>query len=136
MDARRLLTINTGSSSLKAALYRLREDTTETPELRAEASRIGGQGGGVIRQIIPALVEGLAAVVREAHAAAPAPDLARLSPKLRLFRRVLPQAVQGNLQAGRTSVDSQQTPCVRHALHFSRSGARFSTECRWWVTWL
>src|ERR671911_2698607 len=44
MGARRLLTINTGSSSLKAALYRLREDTTETPELRAEASRIGGQG--------------------------------------------------------------------------------------------
>jgi protein-disulfide isomerase len=42
-DARRLLTINTGSSSLKAALYRLREDTTETPELRAEASRIGGR---------------------------------------------------------------------------------------------
>jgi acetate kinase len=46
-DARRLLTINTGSSSLKAALYRLREDTTETPELRAEASRIGGPGGGM-----------------------------------------------------------------------------------------
>src|SRR3712207_2173063 len=21
-------------------------------------------------------------------------------------------------------------------LHLSRSGARFSTECRWWVTWL
>ena len=46
-DARRLLTINTGSSSLKAALYRLREDTTETPELRAEASRIGGRGGSM-----------------------------------------------------------------------------------------
>jgi acetate kinase len=45
VGARRLLTINTGSSSLKAALYRLREDTTETPELRAEASRIGGRGG-------------------------------------------------------------------------------------------
>src|SRR3954453_15863702 len=44
VSARRLLTINTGSSSLKAALYRLREDTTETPELRAEASRIGGRG--------------------------------------------------------------------------------------------
>jgi acetate kinase len=44
VGARRLLTINTGSSSLKAALYRLREDTTKTPELRAEASRIGGQG--------------------------------------------------------------------------------------------
>jgi hypothetical protein len=41
VGARRLLTINTGSSSLKAALYRLREDTTEGPELRAEASRIG-----------------------------------------------------------------------------------------------
>src|SRR5215210_8395362 len=47
VDARRLLTINTGSSSLKATLYRLREDTTETPELRVEASRIGGQGGGL-----------------------------------------------------------------------------------------
>src|SRR5215213_8232406 len=47
VDARRLLTINTGSSSLKAALYRLWEDTTETPELRAEVSRIGGQGGGM-----------------------------------------------------------------------------------------
>src|SRR5918994_239758 len=46
-DARRLLTINTGSSSLKAALYRLRKDTTETPELRAEASRIGDKGGGM-----------------------------------------------------------------------------------------
>src|ERR671926_496129 len=44
---RRLLTINTGSSSLKAALYRLREDAAETPELRAEASRIGGRGGGL-----------------------------------------------------------------------------------------
>jgi acetate kinase len=47
VGARRLLTINTGSSSLKAALYRLREDTTETPELRAEASRIGSHGGGL-----------------------------------------------------------------------------------------
>src|SRR5687768_16498705 len=46
-DARRLLTINTGSSSLQAALYRLREDATESPELRAEASRIGGPGGGM-----------------------------------------------------------------------------------------
>ena len=45
VDARRLLTINTGSSSLKAALYRLREDTTETLEIRAESSRIGGRGG-------------------------------------------------------------------------------------------
>ena len=41
VGAQRLLTINTGSSSLKAALYRLWEDTTETPEIRAEASRIG-----------------------------------------------------------------------------------------------
>src|SRR5215203_2921060 len=47
VGARRLLTINPGSSSLKATLYRLREDTTETPELRVEASRIGGQGGGM-----------------------------------------------------------------------------------------
>ena len=36
-DARRLLTINSGSSSLKAALYRLGKGTTETPELRVEA---------------------------------------------------------------------------------------------------
>ena len=41
MGAQRLLTINTGPSSQKVALYRLREDTTETPEIRAEASRIG-----------------------------------------------------------------------------------------------
>ncbi|CAA9485948.1 MAG: Acetate kinase [uncultured Rubrobacteraceae bacterium] len=47
MGARRLLTINTGSSSLKAALYRLREGATEALELRAEASRIGGRGGGL-----------------------------------------------------------------------------------------
>jgi acetate kinase len=47
VGGRRLLTINTGSSSLKAALYRLQEDATETPELRAEASRIGGRGGGL-----------------------------------------------------------------------------------------
>jgi len=45
VGGRRLLTINTGSSILKAALYRQREDATETPELRAEASRIGGRGG-------------------------------------------------------------------------------------------
>jgi acetate kinase len=44
---RRLLTINTGSSSLKATLYRLQEGATETSELRAEASRIGGRGGGL-----------------------------------------------------------------------------------------
>ena len=47
MDARLLLTINTGSSGLKAALYRLREDATETSELRAEVSRIGGRGGSM-----------------------------------------------------------------------------------------
>src|SRR5215218_11524278 len=47
VGARRLLTINTGSSSLKAALYRLREDTAESPELRVEASRIGSRGGGI-----------------------------------------------------------------------------------------
>jgi acetate kinase len=47
VGARRLLTINTGSSSLKAALYRLREDATEAPELRAEASRIGGRDGSL-----------------------------------------------------------------------------------------
>ena len=42
-----LLTINTGSSSLKAALYRLRGEGAEIPELRVEASRIGGRGGGM-----------------------------------------------------------------------------------------
>jgi acetate kinase len=47
VGAQRLLTINTGSSSLKAALYRLREDTMETLEIRAEASKIGGRGGGL-----------------------------------------------------------------------------------------
>jgi hypothetical protein len=36
VGARRLLTINTGSSSLKVALHRLREDKTVTAELRAE----------------------------------------------------------------------------------------------------
>src|SRR5215203_5797312 len=50
VGARWLLTINTGSSSLKAALYRLRGGGTETPELRAEASRIGVRGGeGLLR---------------------------------------------------------------------------------------
>lgn len=44
VDDRRLLTINTGSSSLKIALYRLK-DATETPELKAEAERIGLPGG-------------------------------------------------------------------------------------------
>jgi hypothetical protein len=63
-------------------------------------------------------------------------DPARLSPQLRGLRRVLPQAVQGSLQAGRTGVDRQQTSCVRDALRPSRSGARISTECRWWITWL
>ena len=44
-DGQRLLTINTGSSSLKAALYRMWEGAKETLELRAEASRIGDRGG-------------------------------------------------------------------------------------------
>jgi acetate kinase len=47
VGGRRLLTINTGSSSLKAAVYRLREGATEPPEFRVEASRIGGRGGGL-----------------------------------------------------------------------------------------
>src|SRR5438874_5396616 len=42
MDDRRLLTINTGSSSLKAGLYPL--DGGEAPDLRAEAERIGHDG--------------------------------------------------------------------------------------------
>src|ERR687883_1780492 len=46
-DGQRLLTINTGSSSLKAALYRMSEGAKETLELRAEASRIGDRGGGL-----------------------------------------------------------------------------------------
>ena len=46
-DGQRLLTINTGSSSLKAALYRMWEGAKETLELRAEASRIGDRGGGL-----------------------------------------------------------------------------------------
>ena len=47
MGARWLLTINTGSSSLKAALYRLRGGGTETLELRVEAGRIGDRGDGM-----------------------------------------------------------------------------------------
>jgi acetate kinase len=47
VGARWLLTINTGSSSLKAALYRMQGDGKETLELRAEASRIGDRGGGM-----------------------------------------------------------------------------------------
>jgi acetate kinase len=47
VGGRHLLTINTGSSSLKAALYRLRGEGAETPELRADASRIGDRGGGI-----------------------------------------------------------------------------------------
>src|SRR5919202_2299636 len=46
-DGQRLLTINTGSSSLKAALYHMWEGAKETLELRAEASRIGDRGGGL-----------------------------------------------------------------------------------------
>ncbi len=46
-DGQRLLTINTGSSSLKAALYHTWEGAKETLELRAEASRIGDRGGGL-----------------------------------------------------------------------------------------
>jgi acetate kinase len=46
-DGQRLLTINTGSSSLKAALYHIWEGAKETLELRAEASRIGDRGGGL-----------------------------------------------------------------------------------------
>jgi len=47
VGAQLLLTINTGSSSLKAALYSLREDTVESPELRVEASTIGSRGCGM-----------------------------------------------------------------------------------------
>ena len=43
LGARWLLTINTGSSSLKIALYRLQKGATETSELRAETSRVGTQ---------------------------------------------------------------------------------------------
>jgi hypothetical protein len=50
----------------------------------------GVERGGVVWQIILALVEGLATGVREAQTAAPAPDPARLRPKLRGLRRALP----------------------------------------------
>jgi hypothetical protein len=63
-------------------------------------------------------------------------DPAHLRPQLRGLRRVLPQTVQGDLQAGRTGVDRQQPPCAHDAPHLSRSGSRFSTGCRWWITWL
>src|SRR5215208_4264186 len=91
----------------------------------------GVERGGVIRQIIPNLVEGLAAGVSEAQAAALAPDPARLSPQLRGLRRFLPQAVQGGLQAGRTGVDRQQPACAHDALYLSRSGAKFYTGWCW-----
>jgi acetate kinase len=42
---RRVLTINAGSSSLKAAVYRMDGDGRERRLLRLEASRIGGTGG-------------------------------------------------------------------------------------------
>jgi hypothetical protein len=92
--------------------------------------------GGVVRQTVPVLLERIAAGVSEAQTAALAPDPARLRTNLRGLRRVLPQAVQGSLQAGRTSVDRQQPLCAHDALHLSRSGTRFYTGCRWWVTWL
>ena len=47
VGARRLLTVNTGSSSLKAALHPLREDVAETPQFQAEASRIGSRGSAL-----------------------------------------------------------------------------------------
>jgi len=102
----------------------------------SQPTQQGIERGDVVRQIIPALFEGFAAGVREAQTAAPAPDPARLRPQLRGLRRVLPQAVQGGLQAGRTGVDRQQTPCAHDARHLSRSGTRFYTGCRWWITWL
>ena len=54
-------------------------------------------------------------------------DPARLRPMLRGLHRVLPQAVQGGFQAGRTGVDRQQPLCAHDALPLSRSGSRFSS---------
>ena len=52
----------------------------------SQPTQEGVKRGGVIRQIISALVEGLAAVVGEAHTIASVPDPARLGPKLRGLR--------------------------------------------------
>jgi hypothetical protein len=68
-----------------------RQQFVPVESLISQPTHQGIQRGGVIRQTVPALVEGLAAAVSEAQAAAPAPDPARLNPKLRGLRRVLPQ---------------------------------------------
>ena len=43
-DGSRILTVNTGSSSIKVTLYRV-EGASEVPELSAVAERIGVRGG-------------------------------------------------------------------------------------------
>ncbi|HEX5912782.1 MAG TPA: hypothetical protein VFY54_06600, partial [Rubrobacter sp.] len=43
-DSSRILTVNTGSSSIKVTLYRV-EGASEVPELSAVAERIGVRGG-------------------------------------------------------------------------------------------
>jgi Ca2+-transporting ATPase len=43
-DGSRILTVNTGSSSIKVTLYRV-EGASEVPELSAVAERIGARGG-------------------------------------------------------------------------------------------
>ena len=42
-DGSRILTVNTGSSSIKVTLYRV-EGASEVPELSAVAERIGARG--------------------------------------------------------------------------------------------
>jgi hypothetical protein len=56
--------------------------------------------------------------------------------ELRGLRRVLMQALQGCLEAGRTGVDRREPLCAHDALPLSRSGARFSTGRCWWINWL
>ena len=54
--------------------------------------------------------------------------------EFRGLRRVLMQALQGCLKAGRTGVDRREPLCAHYALPLSRSGARFSTGWCWWIT--
>jgi len=78
VGARRLLTINTVSSRPKAALYRLREDKTESPKLRAEASSASN----------------------DLHHAGPVPTLQRSQCSFEPAQRVAPIVPQTRLRDG------------------------------------
>lgn len=118
MDARLLLTINTGSSRLKAALYRLREDTTETPELRAEASRIGGRGGTTTTPFDMVVLNGMSRyqLAAEALRRASKTSGSRLHPVLRVRggdrkgHRLLEGALRGSARDTRLDLDTMDPP--------------------------